>query len=398
MRRPRSVLAVAAVALVLGGCHLKKDSGSSTGAAASAAPSVVASPTPTPTPGLVDPASVNANELGEVPVFMFHQVKQDAKGDYDQTPEHFNAELLQLYNMNFRPITAANFVAGQVNVPAGMHPMVMTFDDGTTSQAQIGPDGNPLPTTALGMMEAFGAAHPDFHPTATFYVNQNPFQDPKVLPWLVAHGYDVGVHTVTHANLRDEPNDAAVEKEIGGNYQAIQAALPGFKITTMALPFGVWPVNKTLAYQGTYLGQSYSMSGVMLVGSNPSPSPYATSFKQYAIPRIRSGPGGAQLDAGYWLTYFQAHPGVLYVSDGNPNKVSFPAYESPKLASSYQAQAQAYGSSTAPATGSTTSTSAPSASASPSPTPTHKAGTSPSPSSTPSSTSSASPSPTSTAH
>ncbi|HEX3825843.1 MAG TPA: polysaccharide deacetylase family protein [Sporichthyaceae bacterium] len=385
MRRPRSVLAVAAAALLLAGCSLKHGSSSTAQTPApSAAPSVTASPTPSAA-AFVDPASVNANELGEVPVFMFHQVKQDAKGDYDQTPEHFNAELLQLYNMNFRPITAANFVAGQVNVPAGMHPMVMTFDDGTTSQAQIGPDGNPVPTTALGMMEAFGQAHPDFHPTATFYVNENPFQDPKVLPWLVAHGYDVGVHTVTHANLK-QLDDANVQKEVGGNYQAIQAALPGFKITTMALPFGVWPVNKTLAYQGTYSGQSYSMSGVMLVGSNPSPSPYATSFKQYAIPRIRSGPGGAQLDAGYWLTYFQAHPGVLYVSDGDPSKVSFPAYESPKLAASYQSQANGYGSSTAP------STSSPTSSASPSATPSQKATKSPSPSSTPSSTPAGTPS------
>jgi peptidoglycan/xylan/chitin deacetylase (PgdA/CDA1 family) len=382
MRRPRSVLAVAAAGLLLAACGSK--STSSQAPAPSPVPIVTASPTPT----AVDPASVNANELGEVPVFMFHQVKEDAKGDYDQTPEHFKAELQQLYDMNFRPITAADFVAGKINVPAGMHPMVMTFDDGTTSQAQIGPDGNPVATTALGMMEAFGQAHPDFHPTATFYVNENPFQDPKVLPWLVSHGYDVGVHTVTHANLK-QLDSAGVQKEIGANYQAIQAAVPNFKITTMALPFGIFPVDKQLAYQGTYNGQSYSMSGVMLVGSNPSPSPYSKAFNQYAIPRVRSGPGGAQLDAGYWLDYFKAHPAVLYVSDGNPDKVSFPASAEAKLASAYQSQANPYGSATS---GSTSSTSSPTSEATPSATPSHKATHTP----TPSSESSSSPSPAST--
>jgi hypothetical protein len=270
--------------------------------------------------------------------------------------------------------------------------MVMTFDDGTTSQAQIGPDGNPTSTTALGMLEDFGKAHQDFHPTATFYVNDNPFQDPKVLPWLAGHGYDVGVHTKSHADLKTEPNDAAVEKEVGGNYQDIQAALPGFKISTMALPLGISPVNKELAHQGTYNGQPYSMAGVMLVGSNPSPSPYATTFKQYAIPRIRSGPGGVQLDAGYWLDYFKGHPSVLYVSDGNPDKISFPASKSAGLAATYQSQAQPYGSSSTSAPGSSASPSAtPSHSASP--TPSHSPSSSPSPSGTPSSSSSASPTP-----
>jgi peptidoglycan/xylan/chitin deacetylase (PgdA/CDA1 family) len=354
MRRPRSVLAVAAAGLLLAGCGLKSSSTASPVSSPSATPSVSATPTPTATTSaVVDPASVSANELGEVPVLMYHQVKENPKGDYDQSPEHFKAELQRLYDEDYRPVTAANFVTGKIDIPAGKHAMVMTFDDGTTSQAAIGPDGNPTPTTALGMMEDFGKAHPDFHPTATFYVNENPFQDPKVLPWLVAHGYEVGVHTVTHANLK-QLDDAGVQKEIGANYAAIQAALPGYKITTMALPFGVSPVNVVLAHHGTYNGTTYDLASVMLVGANPSVSPYAATFNPFKVARVRSGPGGAQLDSGYWLDWLKAHPSLRYTSDGNPDKISFPAPLSSKLAASFSAQANSYGG--------TSSTSSPSAS------------------------------------
>jgi peptidoglycan/xylan/chitin deacetylase (PgdA/CDA1 family) len=293
----------------------------------------------------VDPASMKADALGEIPVFMIHQLKENPTGGYDQTPEHFKAVLQQLYDMKFRPITAANLIASKVDVAPGMHPMVLTFDDGTVSQAGIGPDGNPRPDTALGILEAFGKAHPDFHPTATFYVNASPFQDPKVLPWLVAHGYDVGVHTMTHANLK-QLGDAAVQKEIGGNYTQIEQALPGFKITSMALPFGVAPVHRVLAYKGTYNGTNYDMAGVMLVGSDPSVSPFSTKFDPLYIHRIRFGPGGVTDDADYWLTWFKAHPAALYTSDGNPDKVSFPASESSKLAPAFAPRANPYGDAT----------------------------------------------------
>jgi hypothetical protein len=376
MRRPRSVLAVAAAGLLLAGCGSK---GSTAQAPPAPAPVVTATPSATPSASSVDPASVDANELGEVPVFMYHQILTTLpKGDeYSQTPDHFKAELQTLYDMNFRPITAADLVAGKIDVPAGKHPMVMTFDDGTTSQAGLDPSGNPKPDTALGMMEAFGQAHPDWHSTATFYVNDSPFQDPKVLPWLVQHGYDVGVHTKTHPVLSKD-SDAQVQQEIGGNYQDIQKALPGFKITTMALPFGVFPVDRALASQGTYNGQSYNLSGVMLVGANPAPSPFAKSFNPLKIARVRSDSPTVELNSDYYFPIWKKNPSVLYTSDGDPNKISFPASKAALLNSNYQSQANPYGS-----TG-TSSTSSPESTESPSPSATHKSTKSPTPTKSPS--------------
>jgi peptidoglycan/xylan/chitin deacetylase (PgdA/CDA1 family) len=345
MPRPRTLVSVAVSGLLLAGCATQADGKSRAQPGASAAPTATneatAGATPPASSAAVSPASVMANELGEVPVLMYHQIKENPKGDYDQTPAEFRAELERLYSEDYRPVTAAGLVVGNIDIPAGKHPVVLTFDDGTTSEAKIGADGSPTPDTALGILEAVGKEHPDFRPTASFYVNDHPFVDDKVLPWLVAHGYEVAVHTMTHANLK-QLSDTGVQKELAGNYAKIQAAVPGYKITTMALPYGVFPRNRDLAHQGTDGTTAYDLAGVMLVGANPSPSPYAASFKPLAIPRIRSGPGEVPLDSAYWLDQLKAHPDSRYTSDGNPAKVSFPAASAGKLSSTFTDKAQQY--------------------------------------------------------
>src|SRR5690349_10990909 len=69
------------------------------------------SPSPTPTPTMatpsIDPAKVHANELGLVPVLMFHQLVAHPQSRYDQTPAQFLTELRQLAADNYVPITAA---------------------------------------------------------------------------------------------------------------------------------------------------------------------------------------------------------------------------------------------------------------------------------------------------
>ena len=121
------------------------------------------------------PASVHANELGKVPVLMYHKLTAHPTSDYERRPTDFIADLTYLEKHGFVPITAADFVAGKIDIPAGKHPVVFTFDDGTVSQFELGADGKPKPGTALALMQAFAATHPDFPAIATFYVNAAPF-------------------------------------------------------------------------------------------------------------------------------------------------------------------------------------------------------------------------------
>lgn len=301
----------------------------------------------TPTASPVDPRAVQANELGQVPVLMYHRITTDVKSVYDRSPAEFRADLTLLANQNYVPITAAELAVGHVDIPAGKHPVVLTFDDASTSQFRLGSDGQPVAGTAVAILLEFAQSHPGFRPTATFYVNAAPFgssNGERVLAWLKEHDFEVGDHTNTHTSLK-KLSAAGVQKEIVGNLAMIQRAAPGIRVTTIALPFGVHPSNETLAHRGSYQGTSYSFTGVLLVGANPSPSPYSASFDRLNIPRIRanSRPNPeSQYESKHWLAWLQSRPTRRYTSDGDPAHISFPRTAGGTVAARYRAAAVPY--------------------------------------------------------
>lgn len=306
-------------------------------------PSRSSVPTPSAAPR-VDPASVHADELGAIPVLMYHQLVAKPKGDYDQTPEQFRAELTALYAHGYRTITAAELVAGQIGVPAGKKPMVLTFDDSTVSQFAELPDGSVDPRSGVGILEAVAKAAGEARPVASFYVNGSPFGGKDAaLTDLHALGMEVAEHTLTHANLR-QLSDGGVQQELAQGQLVITRAVPGVAVTTMALPFGVLPRNRVLAAKGSSAGTSYDFAGVLAVGSNPAPSPYASTFDPMYVPRIRSGrrTGDQALTSTYWLPKLFNGEVRSYVSDGDPAHISFPKAHASRLAPRYAAQARPY--------------------------------------------------------
>ncbi|MCU1679002.1 MAG: xylanase [Frankiales bacterium] len=306
-------------------------------ASATASPSDGASGSPSASAGTSAPSgdtkavarAVHADELGQVPVLMYHQIIKDpGTNRYDETPAAFRAELARLQKDGFVPVTAAEYVAGRLDIPAGKHAVVLTFDDSTNSQFELGTDGKPLPDTAVGILQAFTAAHPDFPAKATFFANNGAFSGtPDALKWLHDNGFEVAVHTVSHANL-GLLTDTQVAKEIGDNFQMIAAAI-GEAPTTFALPYGMHPKNRELATKGTYKGRPYSLAGVFLVGANPAASPFAKRFDAANIPRIRSqhtkgGPNDEPYESKAILGDLKKHPTKLFTSDGDAATLSYP--------------------------------------------------------------------------
>lgn len=282
-----------------------------------------APPPPAATSPRPAPAAVGANELGSIPILMYHQLSPTPTGDYDQTPEKFRGELDRLYRENYRPVTITQYLSGNLDLPAGTHPVVLTFDDSTTSQVRFTDTGALDPNCAVGILQDFAATHQGFAPVATFYVNDNPFAgDPRALPWLASHGFEIGDHTADHRNL-SALGAAGVQREIGENLRTITAAAPGITVRTLALPDGAEPENPALATKGTWEGTPYSFDGVLLVGANPAPAPFGR-LDPTSIPRIRSGRTPVQFDSIYWLDHLAAHPDQRYTSDGDPDHISFP--------------------------------------------------------------------------
>jgi peptidoglycan/xylan/chitin deacetylase (PgdA/CDA1 family) len=308
---------------------------------------VPSSSTPSPSPAAPAPAEVGANELGEVPVLMYHRIVAAPESVYDRTPEAFRAELVRLAKEDYVPVTAASYVDGTFDIPAGTHPVVLTFDDGDPTQFTLDAAGKPAAGTAVSIMLEVAAEFPEFRPVATFFVNADPFGDPggpRTLPWLTAHDMEVGNHTATHANLGTSTPDEA-RQEILAQDQAIRRAVPGAVPATLAFPFGATPDDPGLALHGVVGQAEYRYRGAFLVGANPAPSPYAADFDPAAIPRIRSqDAAGEDFEhcSTVWLDKLAADPSARYTSDGDPDRIAFPASSRQAPAARFAGRASAY--------------------------------------------------------
>jgi hypothetical protein len=288
------------------------------------------------------------DELGAVPVLMHHQIRVGG-GIYDMTPGQLRAELLRLWRDGFYPVRARDLVSGQLDVPKGKSPVVLTFDDADNNQVGFLPDGRLDPRTGAGVLESFAAAHRDFPATATFFVPRNAFEgngrsQAATLRWLVEHGFELGNHTKDHLAL-NTLDPTGVQRQLVLGDRVLSNLLPGYRAQTMALPEGALPRPSALAVSGSWDGQSYRFAGVFLAGAEPAPSPFSTKWDPAAIPRIRTNPtwnGSRDFTAGMWLDELERNPGLRYVSDGNPETISFPRALADQLAPRYRDRARPY--------------------------------------------------------
>lgn len=274
-----------------------------------------------------DPEDVGANELGLVPVLMYHRIVEEPSSVYDRTPEDFRAELERLAREDYVPVTTAELASGELDIPAGTHPVVLTFDDGDPTTIAVDADHRLVPGTAIQILTEVAEQHPGFRATASVYVNAEPFgggaAGVRALRWLREHDFEVGNHTFAHTNLRTASR-ANAQRAIAEGDAAIREALPGYRPSTLALPFGARPDPGELALRGA----GYDYRAVLLVGANPAPSPFAEEFDPAAIPRIRSqGRDGTEAEFGsaIWLDKLAAKPELRYTSDGDPRRISYPS-------------------------------------------------------------------------
>jgi peptidoglycan/xylan/chitin deacetylase (PgdA/CDA1 family) len=308
---------------------------------------VVSTPRPSaaPSPAAVSAAAarnVHANEAGMIPVIMYHRLLPKRLASIDRTPAQLRAELERLAKERYVPITAAEFVSGKFDVPAGTHPVVLTFDDGHPSHFALDIHGRPKKDTAVEIIEETAAKFPGFRPVATFWVNSNAFgirdtaKKKAAVKWLVGHGFEVANHTYSHPDLRtlkakEVQEQIVKEKRLLGRIGAPES-------TTFALPYGSQPKRRGLAHTGSWDRTKYHFDGVFLAAGQPSVSPYAKAFTRYAIPRVQSNgkkTGCPRYCTEYWLNWLNEHPGERYTSDGDRAHVAVPRKLQAKIATSW---------------------------------------------------------------
>jgi hypothetical protein len=266
--------------------------------------------------GPVDSAKLPSNHAGKIPVLEYHVIGGTKNELYTRTVESFKADLEDVYKRGYRPINISQLLDKDFSdVPAGMSPVVFVFDDASPSQFRYieGADGKLTidPTSAVGIWVDFAKTHPGWKNRATFcmlngasaghnFFGDNPkFEGQKKawrfqkVKWLADNGFELCDHTVWHARL-DKFSDTVIQQQIGANAMAIDSAVPGYKVRTMALPYGIWPKNRQLAWEGTWTDpktkqtHNYKFEAVLEVAGGPTKSPYDPAFNPHSITRVQA--------------------------------------------------------------------------------------------------------------
>ena len=274
--------------------------------------------------------AIGANEMGQVLVVMYHLIDSE-ETEWTRTPENFRNDIALLKAEGFYPVNVRDLASGNIDIPAGKSPVVITFDDSSPGQYRILDDGSIDPDSAVGILQEAAKAG-DWASHASFYclldvvpkereVFGQPDRQQEKLRNLVNWGYEVGSHTVTHLNL-SEADDDEVSKQLAESQATLEDLIGGdYAVSGISIPFGEYPADDSILASGEYDGITYGYTSGLALGSLPSASPFSTDFDAMHIPRIR-GSASYITDA---IQNFKDNPKLRYVSDGDPTTVSAPA-------------------------------------------------------------------------
>ncbi|HUT99216.1 MAG TPA: polysaccharide deacetylase family protein [bacterium] len=281
-----------------------------------------------------------------VPVLMYHQMGNRG-GRYSITPRDFERQLEDMRRAGFFLINLSELLRGDFSrVPTGKRPVVLTFDDSDPGQFRVLPDGRIDPLSAVGVLEKYRKQHPEFGSGAAFFIfarderGSGIFFQPErwglieafcgryglsakgrgwgrprlwqaKLRWLVANGYEVGNHTVTHTDLA-KLDPEGIAREIGVCQLLLEEAIgdrEGY-LWGLCYPFGAVPLGAAeymLCREGRFEGRPYRFDYAMAAWGGMCPNPATDEFAavRRRIPRVEMHAvrGGGGLDTR-WLTRY----------------------------------------------------------------------------------------------
>lgn len=281
------------------------------------------------------------NEMGRIPILEYHLIG-DSTARWMRERNQFKKDLEWLYARGFRPVNMIDVLDKKIDLPRGQSPVVLVFDDASPSQFGYIERNGQLeidPNSAVGILLDFNKKHPDWKNKAVFCMlsgaeagrsffgnkdiegQKTEWRQQKV-KFLADHGFELCNHTLWHAQLSRYP-DAFVQEQIARLQLAVDSAVPGYKIRTLALPLGLWPKNRQLAWQGSWTDPktkkttSYHHDAVLEVSGGPARSPYDPQFNGHSLPRV-------QVNAKEMETSIDQldRNKNRYVSDGDPKTIA----------------------------------------------------------------------------
>ena len=272
-----------------------------------------------------------SNELGRVMILEYHKIDLPEER-WTRTPDNFRRDLQRLWERGYRLLSLNDYLDGRVALPKGTTPVILTFDDSSPGQFRyLEKNGDSVvdPDSAVGILEQFEKDHPGFGRAATFFVlpGASPpnrlFNQPelvgKKLAYLKSRGFEIGNHTLWHANLA-KYDETTVRKQLLEAQEWVQKHLPGYRFRTLALPMGAYPKELGWAISGGLNGSTYRHDAILMVAGGAALSPHARGLDPYHVPRIQA----TEAELGYWISHFDKRSEERYVSDGDPATVTVP--------------------------------------------------------------------------
>ncbi len=285
---------------------------------------------------LAAPPEPIPNELGKVLILEYHLI-QPQETRWGRSTENFRQDLELLYRSGYRPIGMAEYISGRIPIPLGTKPVVFTFDDSSPGQFRYLEESGKRsidPECAVGMMLSFNRQHPDFRLRGIFFVLPGAAEPHKLfgqpqyetdkLRELVSLGFEIGNHTLWHANL-GKYDSQVVQKQLAMAVRDISSRVPGYVPHALALPLGIYPKDRALAVSGTSGGVSYRNDAILLVAGGAAPSPFSIHRDLRALPRLQVT-GNALVSAIRHLTDSE-----VFISDGREDTVTIPRELEPQF-------------------------------------------------------------------
>lgn len=298
---------------------------------------------------VLEDEEVSPNENGDIMVVMYHSIARTTNHyEWHRTKSEFIQDINYMYTHDYVLISMAEYLSGNIDIPKGKTPILITFDDGIKSCYSLveNEEGKLVVNsdTLVGILENFKNKHPDFGTGGVLYLTKQPFDNDAFynnasqgsyedrLRYLLSLGYEIGNHTYSH-NKMNSMNYKTIESEIGKLNNMVYD-LTGKKTIYLAYPYGITPNKNYMkaVRDGEYKGISYNIQSAVLAGPE---EPYFTNplnndFDVYNISRTIAGSGDI-MDMYWYFKYYKENPDKKYVSDGNPGVLTIKKENKGKL-------------------------------------------------------------------
>ncbi len=279
---------------------------------------------------------IKPNELGMVMMIEYHWFGEN-ESEYTRSYENFKKDLETLYRKGYRLVSFSHLMSGKMNIPAGTTPVVLSFDDSTESQFRYIEEGGKIridSECAIGIMMEFCAKNQDFGFTGIFNILRSLFEQPKYvrrkLKYLKSKGFEFGNHTEHHYALA-KLTPTEIKKEIALPIERMMKIDPTLRFVTLCLPYNSVPESTDILFKGSYGKTRYSYKYVIGTGGTPFYPVYHYKNPGKIIPRVLAvdydpEDGSGYKGSDYWIKYFDKHPELRFISDGDPDTICAPAY------------------------------------------------------------------------